>query len=1067
MTLCRCGQDNPDHAKFCLDCGRRLNAASAVDRGALRTVTAVFSDVVGSTELARGFETGVWRSVMARYFEMARGVLEHHGGTVQKFAGDAVMAVFGAEELHEDDALRATNAAFELHERLPELNDELERRWRARFDLHTGVNTGEVSTDSPVDGHMLVLGDAINMASRLQKAAGRGEILIGHSTYRLVRDSVTVDLVRALALQGIGDAVNAWRLLGIYKGPRPTARSDAPLVDRELELALLNLEFERVVAESRCHLVTVRGDGGVGKSRLVDEFSRGIRQRATVLRGSCLPYGDAITDHPMAQILQQAAGIQRDDAPERVREKVARLAGGDESLTAQATRLLGLSDVAGEPDDTYRALRRILELMAERRPLVVLMDDLHWARPTLLEFIGYVAESFRGARILLVCLARSEFFEEHADWRGNIANSASIQLSPLDEAQTGQLIGLLLKEGEPLPEVEEHIKRAAMGVPLYVEELVRWLTDEQTLYLENGQWVLAADSAEVRTPPTIQAVLAARLDRLEPPERAVIERAAVIGMQFKLAEVVAMMPEQPQQAASVGTTLMGLVRKELLQLDPAGAAGGGSGEDSFRFRHILIQDTAYGRIGKQARADLHEQFASWLEGSADGSAYFDQALGFHLERAYRYRLELGGNGSLRELARRAGERLAAAGHRGVARGESPASTANLLRRAIELLPRDHPERLQAFLDLADALRESKLQEAGEKYAEIIEAAKAVGNEGAEMHAVLGRLEVTWSHDLQRDWNKDLEQIQKAIRVFEELGDELGGAKAWRLLAYAHAGMGSSRAARAEAEHAITLVRRTGDERLEAKIRRLYGVVLFWGPTQLDEVVRENEEAVKWARQKGMVSLEAGALSLLARAAAMRGDFPEARRLNRMAERLIPDLGELLTVAADSISEGLVELLADNLEAAERALRRGYDALERRGITGARATIAAMLARVLLRLGRDDQAEELLEVCEKDSAEHQLDNQIKWRELRALVLANRGELEEAVRLAREAVDMALRSEQVNSQADAYFDLGVVLRAAGRPDEAIRAATRARELFEEKGNLVQSRRVQDWLKATGNP
>ncbi len=626
MTLCRCGQDNPDHAKFCLDCGRRLNAASAVDRGALRTVTAVFSDVVGSTELARGFETGVWRSVMARYFEMARGVLEHHGGTVQKFAGDAVMAVFGAEELHEDDALRATNAAFELHERLPELNDELERRWRARFDLHTGVNTGEVSTDSPVDGHMLVLGDAINMASRLQKAAGRGEILIGHSTYRLVRDSVTVDLVRALALQGIGDAVNAWRLLGIYKGPRPTARSDAPLVDRELELALLNLEFERVVAESRCHLVTVRGDGGVGKSRLVDEFSRGIRQRATVLRGSCLPYGDAITDHPMAQILQQAAGIQRDDAPERVREKVARLAGGDESLTAQATRLLGLSDVAGEPDDTYRALRRILELMAERRPLVVLMDDLHWARPTLLEFIGYVAESFRGARILLVCLARSEFFEEHADWRGNIANSASIQLSPLDEAQTGQLIGLLLKEGEPLPEVEEHIKRAAMGVPLYVEELVRWLTDEQTLYLENGQWVLAADSAEVRTPPTIQAVLAARLDRLEPPERAVIERAAVIGMQFKLAEVVAMMPEQPQQAASVGTTLMGLVRKELLQLDPAGAAGGGSGEDSFRFRHILIQDTAYGRIGKQARADLHEQFASWLEGSADGSAYFDQAL---------------------------------------------------------------------------------------------------------------------------------------------------------------------------------------------------------------------------------------------------------------------------------------------------------------------------------------------------------------------------------------------------------------------------------------------------------
>jgi len=818
------------------------------------------------------------------------------------------------------------------------------------------------------------------------------------------------------------------------------------------------------VAEGRCHMVTVRGDSGVGKSRLVGEFTRGIRQRATVVRGSCLPYGDAITDWPMMQILQQAAGLARNDSPEQVTEKVTALARGDESITANATRLLGMPGGSGEPKDAYRALRRLLELMAEGRPLVVVVDDLHWAKPALLDFIEHVARSPRNARILLVCLARSQFFEEHQDWAGSIANAASFQLSPLNAEQTGELIGHLLKQGEARPEVEEHIKRAAMGVPFYVEELIRMLTDERTLYLEQGHWVLATEPAEVRTPPTIQAVLAARLAHLEEGEREVIERAAVIGMQFKLAEVAALLPEDRRQPATVHRILMALVRKELLQLDPAGSSSNGGDEDALRFRHVLIQDTAYRRIGKEARAELHERFATWLERAADGSAYSDQALGFHLERAHRYRVELGrADGTVQALALRAGERLARAGHHGVAQGEPPASTANLLRRAIELLPADHPKRLDAFLDLADALRESRLQEASDTYAEVIEAARAAGNEGAAMHAMLGGLEVTWFHGFDGDWEDGLRQVEEAIRVFEELEDDLGQAKAWRLLAHAHSGMGRSSAARVEALHAITLVRRAGDERLEAKIRRLYGVVLFWGPTPLDEVVRENEEAVKWARRKGMYSLEAGALSLLARAAAMRGDFPEARRLNRTAEQLIPDLGELLTVAADSISEGLVELLAGDLEAAEQALRRGYDALERRGITGARSTIAAMLARVLLRQGRIEEAEAFIDICQRDASDDQLDNQIKWRELRALVLAARGELAEAEHLAREAVSRAERSEQLNSQADAHYDLAVVLRRAGRQDESARMAQRAKELYERKGNLVFAGQVQDFLDA----
>ncbi|HEX6673672.1 MAG TPA: AAA family ATPase [Actinomycetes bacterium] len=1033
-------------------------------------VTIVFTDVVGSTKLGEDKDLVVFRNVMTRFFDTARQVFEQYGGTVQKFVGDAIVAVFGVPVLHENDPYRAVKAADNLYAKLPDLNVELERDYSVTLRLHTGVNTGELVVGEPLAAYPVVVGDVVNVAARLAEEAKDGEILITDATYRMVRDATKAEqLAKPINLRGRSQATVAWRLLAVRDHSGRVAlphRSSSPLVGRELDLAGLELEYRRVEQEGRCELVVVRGDAGVGKSRLVEEFTQAVRRRnATVLSLRCAPpHGGPASSSPIREMLLQAARAQESDAPEQIRDRLAEIV-RDDRVTLHLSTILGIDDTVRAPDEINRSLRQVLEVLARSGTVVVVVDDLHYAETSLLDLIANVVTAVRDAPILLLCLARLEFYDEHPHWATNLGNQ--IPLRPLTAKDTERLVSNLLSGGEVDAGVSKRIVQAAEGNPLFVEELVTMLTEQGSLRLIENRWEAAADLNAIETPTQIRYVLGARLDRLSDAERAAIDSAAVIGRQFAATDVVALVPSLDEQEAT--RVLASLARKELLRVVPVQTIPADGGSDRFRFRHGLIQEVTYRTIDKETRAGLHERYANWL----DNMSRSDRTIALHLERAYEYRTELGGdNETTRALARRAGERLAVAGLRRGGRGESSADAATLLARAVELLPESHPSWLTTYLELAHALRDRDLTKAIETYDRVAELAHAAGDERTAMHAALGRLEVQWYNGLRSNWDQGRPDIDRAVRVFSstnpELHDDLGLAKARRLLAYMYAAKGQSTMAREEAEEAIEVVQRAKDDRLEAQIRRLYGVILFWGPAPLDEVVTINEEALRWARRKGMYSLEVGALSLLARAAAMRGEMTAARDLSEQARSAVgTDEAELLTAAADSISQGLIELLDDDVAAAERALRRGYEALERRHATASRANVAALLARVLLRQGRDPEAEHYTQICESLTALGQLDTRIKWRGIRAVVMAHRGELDAAEDLARFAVKLAKGSEQLDSQAEALTDLAEVLRATKDPAkhrEADELIEQAIEMYEKKGNVAAQTKLRRPANAT---
>ena len=1029
----------------------------------IRTVTAVFSDLVNSVGLAaRLSEHAYFNEVLDPFYAIAEEVINDHGGKMRPvFAGDKVLAVFGVPVEQVDDAARAVEAAVALRARVAELSARLERDRDVTLEVHTGVNTGSALVREPDTDPTAVFGDAVNVGARLQDAAGGGEILLGPVTYELVRDAAVAAPV-PLVVRGRESPMTAWRLLDAARGGEPPApRVGTPLVGRALELAQLRLCYERMLQEGRCHLVNVLGATGVGKSRLVEEFVRTLDSVPRVLRGRCQPYGPGFVYRPIMQLVRQAAGIDPGDSDDEMRSRVMRLV-DDERITARVMRLVGVPGSIGDPDETFRAVQRTFELLAERQPLVLVIEDLHAAQPASVEGIERLVASLRNSRVLVVCMARSEFVEGRRDWGGSIPNSTSVQLSPLNEQQAMQLLGQLLDGGEPPAEVQERASHWAGGNPFYLEELVAMLIDAQALQMVDDRWEVRGDLSDLRATPRIQAVLGARLSRLREEERRVIQHAAVVGQQFEATDVEALLPEGLGHSEVV-RVLDGLVDKELLVHDPA-VPRRGAGSHVFSFRHLLIQDTAYRRLDKGTRSGLHRSYAEWLEQTKPVSPALSDQVGFHFDKAYRDRVEELGreDDQARDLAHRAGGFLAAAGHGYVLQGDFPTSAVSSLRRAVELLPTDDPRRLQTELDLAEALRDQGAAvEAGEAFAAVEQAAKQAKDKHVEAHALLGRLELEWFGELEGGWERGHQEIQRAILEFVRGGDSLGLAKAYRLQAHGYTSVGASTRAREAAEQAIEFVHRAGDERLEAKILRLYCLILFWGPTPLDEVVRKNREALQWARAMGLYTLEAGALGILARAAAMRGDFPEARRLSKEARGTIADVGELLTVANDSISEGLIELLAGDPDAAIGALNRGFEALERRGGMSALAVLAANLARAYLVKGQDDDAERLIRRCRETADESQLDTQIKWRALQGIVLARRGEFEEAMRLSREAVTLAERSEQVDSQAEALADLADVLHRAGAVQEAVKHAERALTLYERKGNLVAAGRVRHYL------
>ncbi len=1055
MLICgTCGQENPAGARFCLGCGSPL-AASGQRPETRKTVTVVFSDLVGSTRLGERLDPELFREVVTRYYDQTAQVLARHGGTVAKFIGDAVMAVYGVPRLHEDDALRAVRGAAELGEALAQLNLELDANWGVRLEMRTGVNTGEVVVGDAVRGQNVFVGDAVNLAARLQQAAAPGEVLIGERTWRLVRDAATVEPVAPLELKGKSGPVAAFRLLGVRPDvPGQARRLDVPMVGRDAELGLLVGAVQEAAAARGCRLAVVAGAAGVGKSRLVKEFQATVGGQATVLQGACPQYGEGLTYLPIAEVIRQAAASGGPGG-------LHGLLDGQEHAALVLEELAGVAGTAERTvsrEEVPWAVRKLFEALARRRPLVVVLDDLHWAEPALLDLVDQLVGGLRDAPLLVVGIGRPELLDERPGWGVDGPDTTPVLLDPLGWEACGRLVGNLLG-GHQLPaEVVRGIAEAAGGNPLFVEEFVAELIDRRVLVRSDGHWeATAADLAGVPIPAGISALLAARLDRLEAEERAVLERASVVGLVFRRRAVVALSPEAARPA--VPARLAALARRQLVSHDGEQAAGEVAGppeRDAFRFRHVLVRDVAYEALPKRRRAELHEHLAVWLgrDGEA-GPLEQGELAGYHFEQAYRCRVQLGPAGPHEaELAGWAAERLAAGGRRALARDDPPAAV-NLLGRALELLPAGDPQRPGPLLDLGDALTEAgDWKRAREVLAEAVDGARVAGDRRLAARGSIGLLYLRETTS-PRGWTGEARrEAGRAIPLFEQAGDRAGLAQCWRLLAH----VSNRRLQWAELERVgrriIHDAREAGDRRTEARMLGGISASLCLGPEPVAEAVsgcRRILEELGGAPRPTMMVLDS-----LALCSAMLRRFDEAQRLLARADAIREELaGKLWKVVGRAEFGAWTHLLAGRPADAERALRPAYEALQRIGErSGVLSIHAALLAEAIFAAGgRDQEAERLSEVAEAAAADSEdATALVQWRTVRATALARKGDAGAAERLATEAAELAAATDCLPIQAWALLALARTRRLGGQSAAARRAAHEALAVAERKGDLA---------------
>jgi predicted ATPase/class 3 adenylate cyclase len=1057
-TCLSCGRESAEGFTFCPYCGTPFQAAPPLAE-TRKTVTVVFCDVTGSTALGERLDPESLRKVMSSYFDAARASLERHGGTVEKFIGDAVMAVFGIPRVHEDDALRACRAAAEIRERVTELSKELERDFGTTLEVRIGVNTGEVVAGDAAAGQALVTGDAVNVAARLEQGAPPGEILIGQPTYELIRDAVVAEPTEPLALKGKSGLIPAFRLIEVHPtAPAFARRLDSPLVGREGELRLLRQAFERAVSERACHLVTVLGPAGVGKSRLVEEFLAELPD-ARLLRGRCLPYGEGITFYPVVEVLKQAAGIADFEDPNQAERKICELVEREEQgplICARIGQLLGLAEGEAVPEETLWAIRRFLEALARVQPLVVVFDDIQWGEGTFLDLVEHIANLTRDAPIVLACLARPELLDARSGWGGGKPNATSTLLGPLPDEQCERLVTNLLGHGEVAEGVRSRILEAGEGNPLFVEQVVSMLIDDGLLVRDDGAWVATADLSEVPVPPTIAALIAARLDRLSAEERAVIQRASVVGKVFYWGAVAALSSE-PERSAVAGH-VMTLVRKDLVRPDLTTLPG----EDAFRFLHLLVRDAAYESTPKEVRAELHERFADWLEAVAgERIEEQEEILGYHLEQARRYHAELAPadeRGS--ELGRRAARHLSAAGRRASARGDMGAA-ASLLRRAVALFEPGDRDRRALLAELGWVLIETgSYDEAGRALREAIDEAEAVGDRLTAAHARMGEVMLRVSSDPEGTGEEAPRVANELIRAFVQAGDDLGLARAYRLRSTAPWLATRYSEMVADAERAAEHARRAGHQAEQGLSHEMFAVAYTFGPVPVAEALPRLAEArEEYAGRRR--ELEAESAILLA----MAGRLDESREVLERSRAVFEDLGRPAWAASMLFARGVVELIAGDAPEAERALRQGREEFLRIGERSVLSTLSAQLARALCLQHRFEEAEPFIEESREIASSEDVASQVGWRTAKAMVLADREELAEAEGLAREAVELAKSGDALDDQGDNLSVLAGILVAAGRSGEAAVLFEEAIALYERKGNVVSAARARERLAALG--
>jgi class 3 adenylate cyclase len=989
-------------------------------RSGRRTVTVLFADVSGSTELGETLDPEALRDLMSTFFEEMRGAIERHGGTVEKFAGDEVMAVFGAPVAHEDDALRAIRAVDEMQTAVQALDEALERDRGVRFRLRIGINTGEAVSGEASAGGTFVTGSAVNVGKRLQELAEPGDAVLGEPTLRLVRDAVEVAPLGSVVLRGKAEPLEAYRLLSVRMDAPGVARAfDSPFVGRRDEVDALHVALDVAQTERRCRLVALVGNAGIGKTRIAREFVESLED-ARVLVGRCVPYGDGATYLPLVDAL-------RDVLPEL--EEVL-----DQDVMGRISALVEGSETPATAGDTAWAVRRSFETLARERPLVLVFDDVHWAEPTFLDLVEYLGAWTDDAPILLLALARPDLLEARPTWADPEADVATLRLGPLGSDDTRALVANLA--GDSVDEDQrDRVVELAEGYPLFAEQLVAWIEEA------------GADDDLTAVPATIEALLASRLDRLDADERAVLERSAVVGREFWRGAVAALSPQG--ELAAVSRHLMALVRKGLVRP----AASELPREDALRFHHVLIRDVAYAGIPKSVRADLHERAADWLEQRAGEP---DEVVGYHLEQAHRYRSELGpGDRAVRRLGAEAGERLGRAGVRALARGDSHAAV-NLLTRAASILPSADSQRLELLSELGVAHRlAGDLARAEQVLAQAVEESRAARDRRQELRAQIEQTFVQLSADPEGVADRLLGLAETATPVFEALGDDRALGRTWLFTGFVQGGFYCrNRAWEDAAERALAHYRRAAWP--TTTCLQSIAAALFFGPRSADESIGRcdallGEEAIDRIGE-AHVTLWRGALQ------ALGGGFDEARAAIEQARRTYDEFGQPILVAVTcSFARGFTEMLAGDYRAAETILRASAEELERLGEEANFATRAAELADALYAQERFAEAAEWTQIAQRRSASDDLSAQFTWRTVHAKVIASLGEWAEAEELAREALDLVDRTDALNQRADVRFGLANVLRLAGRAEQAAEAAGEAMRLYQQKGNTVSARRA----------
>ena len=973
-----------------------------------KLATVLFVDLVGSTALITGTDPEIARRRVQQYFDKVSHCVMTHGGIVEKFAGDAVMAAFGIPQAHEDDAERAVRAALGILESVRELG----------LEVRIGIESGEVVVDDETESSTFATGEAVNIAARLQQAAPVNTIMIGQGAHRLTLGRFEVEDEGPVEIRGRAEPVWAWRVICAAGGrARPGVRQ-APLVGREAELELLENTYSRAVRDRRAHLFTIYGDPGVGKSRLTKEFVDSL-EGATVLFGRALPYGEGVTYSALSDMVKTAAGIADDDPLDDALEKL-RDCCPDEAVADLLALASGvLEAVKGERNqqEIAWAAREWAEKLAEPQPLVLVFEDIHWAEDALLELVEHMSTWVKNVPILLLCMARPELLDLRPGWSGGRVRATAIELEPLGRADSEALVEALL-DGDLGSGARQAVLDKSEGNPLFVEETVRMLSEA------NGGGI-------ERIPDTLQALIAARIDHLPPGEKELLQGAAVMGRIFwkgALAELVL-------EGTDIDPLLEDLHLREIVLPETRSSI---SGQDAFKFKHVLIREVAYGGLSKAARAGYHQRFAEWLRKHAGEELLEVRA--YHLDHATALLAELDGSPPPK-LATEAAVALEEAGRRALAR-EANATARKLLVRAVEL----EPTLERRFQAARAAWRMSEFPVVSPEMQEVLRLAREAGDRDLEARALVALAEVSIFRE--GDVSRGEELAREALEAAERDESKIFALEVLNTVAWWRGRLSEGEG---YAQEQLEIARRL--ERADLESEALLSLAGIYTSRQEDDRAEPLIERAKTlAEESGSLTARAHAYMQSGELYGWRRRDEEALEEYERARELFAEVGAATYLAKAMLRIASTVRRAGDLEEAEKLAREGIRILKPLEDRGTLCEVQRFLAEVLLDQGRLDEAELYALKAVETVGPQDVSSQASTKTSLALVRATQGRDEEAEALLRESIEILERSEYSRFLSDPLEAMIQFLEERERFEEIVSFERRLEEL--RAGDVAES-------------